>query len=704
MVKATKLGRFALMGAVGVLAAGRPVAANEPLAPDALPRELAERVLPRLLAEDHAAAERVCASLPQTRGLARIRELLAARAGDGWALFGLLWRGFREPEIASWIWAHAAHHAIQRWPVWAVLIADQAEGPDPGGRHARLVMAEALLALGLEELAGAEIGNGLGSPEIPFAGLPRRLVKAIPPQNDARAETERGWLLLEAESMGKAEKAFQRALKLGITDPETRCWALHGIGRAASTRRRTEDQRAPLERALTLCPDHEMAPEGAVWLARMAFAEEDAAAVHRWAEWLGRRHAEWARTRGVPALSALLNARGYLAKVAARVRARWKRGVRSEPIGFEVMHAWKTLRRRPKRAAKLLEPLVEAGYSRTRESNRGQIEYWLARAHVAAGKQAEALRVYRRLVARYPLSWYGLLGLAEITRVAPGLASALRAEAALAPEAPRPDPAWDESEAARAAARRMIALRRWGLVDAIGVEARAARFHRHPGRAVWTGELLAETGAPTQALHFMEDALVQQGEGSPYTGNPAVWQAAWPRPYPQIVGSECKQHEVPPLFAWAVMRIESRYRATAVSRAGARGLMQLMPGTARWLRQQEAHPDPGADLIDPPENIRLGVKLLGMLRHSFAGSWALAAAAYNGGSGRLRQALKRARTTDLAEIIETLQFPEMQQYTRSVVSAWATYEYLYGCRCLIDLSGALAVPSREAEGPVSVTP
>jgi soluble lytic murein transglycosylase-like protein len=86
-------------------------------------------------------------------------------------------------------------------------------------------------------------------------------------------------------------------------------------------------------------------------------------------------------------------------------------------------------------------------------------------------------------------------------------------------------------------------------------------------------------------------------------------------------------HRVPPGFALAIARAESRLRSHVVSRTGAMGTMQLMPSTARWLGV--------IDAFDPRLNIEAGVRYLATLLRRYRGSYRRAAAAYNLGPGRV---------------------------------------------------------------------
>ncbi len=95
-----------------------------------------------------------------------------------------------------------------------------------------------------------------------------------------------------------------------------------------------------------------------------------------------------------------------------------------------------------------------------------------------------------------------------------------------------------------------------------------------------------------------------------------------------IVTAMAEQYGVDPALIWDIIRQESGGNANATSRAGAEGLMQLMPGTAAELGV--------TDPYDPKQNIRGGVAYFAQLLKQFNGNVALALAAYNAGPGAVR--------------------------------------------------------------------
>ena len=114
----------------------------------------------------------------------------------------------------------------------------------------------------------------------------------------------------------------------------------------------------------------------------------------------------------------------------------------------------------------------------------------------------------------------------------------------------------------------------------------------------------------------------------------------------------------------------------AESYAGAKGLLQVMPSTARWLASMRLEPTESIDLFDPLRNIELGVDLLGRLKSRFDSDIPLMIVAYNAGAGRTRKWQRRVRADSLGSWVERLPIAQAKNYVRSVVSAWATLELL----------------------------
>jgi soluble lytic murein transglycosylase len=130
----------------------------------------------------------------------------------------------------------------------------------------------------------------------------------------------------------------------------------------------------------------------------------------------------------------------------------------------------------------------------------------------------------------------------------------------------------------------------------------------------------------------------------------------------------------------AVMRQESAFAVDAISPAGARGLMQLMPNTAKHVAGQLRLRYDKERLIDDPNyNVVLGRAYLDDLVRSFRGSYVLALASYNAGPSRAVEWMRlngdpRDYGIDVVDWIESIPFSETRNYVQRVLESRAVYE------------------------------
>ena len=157
---------------------------------------------------------------------------------------------------------------------------------------------------------------------------------------------------------------------------------------------------------------------------------------------------------------------------------------------------------------------------------------------------------------------------------------------------------------------------------------------------------------------------------------------------------------IPASFLYAIMRTESGFDARAVSVAGARGVIQLLPSVARGVARLAGRPESDAERIFEPEvAIDLGAALLGAERREL-GSLLLAAAAYNGGAPNVAQWLTQFHALELERFIERIPFRETRDYVKRVLAVEATYRGLQGGALELELPATLSPPT----GPLTHFP
>jgi soluble lytic murein transglycosylase len=287
--------------------------------------------------------------------------------------------------------------------------------------------------------------------------------------------------------------------------------------------------------------------------------------------------------------------------------------------------------------------------------------YWAGRAREQAGG-GSAADLYTQILAEAPRSYYGMLAAARLGRV---LQSGVSAKLAL-PPVPR------EALAEDAGFARVVLLRRLNLVDQAAVELEdvVQGATSDPVRLYGLAGVYIEVERYHMALRIMRRHFQSQAASGDPTLPRAFWEMFYPHAWRDEVRDAAQRRGIDPYLVAAVVREESSYYPRAISRAGARGLMQLMPATARLMA-------PSGDLDDPVFNIELGTRFLAGLMREFNDP-RLALAAYNAGPNRVRQWLSTRRSDDIEAFVEQIPFDETRLYVKKVVLSWEEYRRIYG--------------------------
>jgi soluble lytic murein transglycosylase len=203
------------------------------------------------------------------------------------------------------------------------------------------------------------------------------------------------------------------------------------------------------------------------------------------------------------------------------------------------------------------------------------------------------------------------------------------------------------------------------LSDDAVVEWAAALSGAEPATKVQAAHLAARWGWYAESI----GTLAQAGEWDDV-------RLRYPRPYPDEVAEAGKLAGLPKEWIWAVMRQESLYRKDAVSRADARGLMQMRLATAAAVARRWRLPHPGAEsLFDPPMAIPLGAAHLRDLLDGNSGQLAVSLAAYNAGSTPIARWLP-PKSMDADVWIENIPYAETRAYVEHILEHIVAFAYV----------------------------
>jgi soluble lytic murein transglycosylase len=285
--------------------------------------------------------------------------------------------------------------------------------------------------------------------------------------------------------------------------------------------------------------------------------------------------------------------------------------------------------------------------------------YWSGRAHARAGDTAAARARWREVPEREPLSYYAMLSNRRL-----GV------------------PAWTPPAGADSTARSPAvdsAMIRVALLERLGFDTEVRHEYaalveeadRSPARLVATGVALRDHEQPSRAIALGWKAI---GRG---TRTADAYQLVYPLLYHELLAAESRRHRLEPALVAALIRQESSFTPRAVSRAGARGLMQVMPNVGRSIARSRGYPlwDP-ALLFDPAANLELGTSHLAAALRQYP-DLTRALAAYNAGGSRVVRWNRKAGVSDPEVFAERIPFDETRDYVRIVQRNVEMYRALY---------------------------
>ncbi len=349
-------------------------------------------------------------------------------------------------------------------------------------------------------------------------------------------------------------------------------------------------------------------------------------------------------------------AAGHAAFPLGRLLTEYSLGERQALIDTEWLAGWLALRRldRPAQALTHFERVTDAAQTPVSQA-RG--EYWSGRAAEAAGNDA---RPYYAAAATHADYYYGQLA-------AEHLGPALTIPAA----APVP-----VSSTARSTFEQGELVRVTRDLGEIGDRGRQTLFMKALVDRAETPEeqrLLVDLGRSLDR----PDLGVLTGKAARLEGELALVDAAYPMLTlpPELASSWTMVH--------AISRQETQFDRMAVSGANARGLMQLLPGTAAEQAAKLGLPYATSRLTDDPVfNVTLGAAYYARIRDNLGGSHLLAVAAYNAGPGNVRRFIAmngdpRLPGADLVDWVELIPFAETRDYVQRVLANAVVYDILH---------------------------
>jgi soluble lytic murein transglycosylase len=346
---------------------------------------------------------------------------------------------------------------------------------------------------------------------------------------------------------------------------------------------------------------------------------------------------------------------GWLAYEAARAQDRralqWYKEAENAPLTPPQI-AWRV--RAALRKADWNEVLTSINFMEPQQQREKAWRYWKARALKALGRQDDAQAMLTALSGDY--GYYSQLATDE-----------LDTQAATAPASHQPDQVEIDEVLAQPGIQRALALYRMEL-DAEASKEWAWAIRQYNDRELLAAaEIAHRNGIHERAIDTAERTLLLHD-----------FNLRYPAPYRSELQEHIRDNNLEEAWVYGLMRQESRFTPHAKSNAGAAGLMQIMPTTARWAAHRLGMKGYRTALIHELEiNLKIGTYYLKTVLSQFDNNPVLASAAYNAGPARAQQ-WRGDVPLEGAIYIETIPFDETRDYVKKVMSNTVYYSRLFG--------------------------
>jgi soluble lytic murein transglycosylase len=237
---------------------------------------------------------------------------------------------------------------------------------------------------------------------------------------------------------------------------------------------------------------------------------------------------------------------------------------------------------------------------------------------------------------------------------------------------PRPGPV-QVAEPSRTRVQQWLLIERYGeAADELRTVPATAQVHATLAWLDWKRRALRP--AINSLRRAYPEWMSADGDAMP---DPA-WRILYPVDYQELLVEAARRENLDPALLAGIIWQESTFDPRAVSVAGARGLMQILPSTGRSLARSVGMRYTEGTLFQPEAGLRLGARYFRRLLDAFGGRVERALAAYNAGPGRTGVWASARPQATAEEFIESIPYPETRGYVTGILSHREHYRRLYG--------------------------
>lgn len=327
-----------------------------------------------------------------------------------------------------------------------------------------------------------------------------------------------------------------------------------------------------------------------------------------------------------------------------------------------------------------------------------RLKFWIALIHEELGEKKEAISLYESIVLQNPLSYYSIMANKKLLVLKPDSLAVPFYSQNASPQVTSSalsHTAFDDDHISS-----LVRLKAWATIDSQKMmKLELKRLNNHSLPAMIVNNPVIEQLSLKSDLHLLYARIIQGANNYLATFrylyqvldkkevifNRQLLEVLYPQPYLELVSKVLKNEELDPIVVLSLIRQESVFNPEARSPVGARGLMQLMPKTAKRFRRSVRE----KQLSNPSLNIELGTKYFKALMKRYDGNLVYVLAAYNAGEARVERWKNQYFLTDesILKNIEAIPFLETRNYVKLI------FRNIFFYKLLLDKKGPVTDPS-----------
>jgi soluble lytic murein transglycosylase len=324
-----------------------------------------------------------------------------------------------------------------------------------------------------------------------------------------------------------------------------------------------------------------------------------------------------------------------------------------------------------------------------------RLKFWIGFIHEKLGQEKEAILLYEDVVFNNPLNYYAIMASKKLQVIKPNSRAVNFYIRSIIP--PSYQPSINLKDLDQDYFSSLTRLKAWATLQSnkfIKLEIKRLKNHSMPG-------FLVNNATENQLfirsdLHLIHSKIIQEShnyleafrylytvlDNKEVIFNRRLLEILYPSPYLDLLSKTVKKDIVDPIVVLALIRQESVFNPEARSRVGARGLMQLMPGTAKRFRKYVVD----QQLINPLINVEIGTQYFNTLMKRYDGNLVYVLSAYNAGEARVERWKNQYFDTDetILKNIEAIPFLETRNYVKLI------FRNIFFYKLLLDRQNQLA--------------